>query len=562
VIYQIFPASFADSNDDGFGDLNGITAKLDYLESLGVDALWLTPIYPTPWRDSGYDVADYQNIDPRFGTLADFDVLLAAVHERGMKLIMDLVANHTSDQHPWFVQSRSSRDNPYREWYWWRPPRRGHEPNTAGAEPTNWRSEFHQPAWQYDETTGDYYLHLYSAQQPDLNWENPKVRAAIYAIMRWWLARGVDGFRLDVINKISKVAALPDAPPLTGQLYESGRQFYVNGPRLHEFLQEMHREALAGHEDRPVMVGETSGATVHDAQLLTDSHRHELDMVFTFEHVRLDQGATKFDVLPLDLVALKDIMSRWQAGLADVGWNSLYWCNHDQPRIVSRWGDDTAYPVEAATMLATVLHLHRGTPFIYQGEEIGMTNAPIASLDDVDDIESRNYWAAALAAGLDPALILAGVQRMGRDNARTPMQWDASANAGFSKVASWLPANPNYPHLNAAEEMADPHSVWHHYRRLIELRHTDPIVTDGRFTLLLVDDPHVYAYIRELGDKGLLVLGNFSGEVRPISLPNLRAANVILELSNYVSTEVSYVGPLRPWESRIYRTTSPAAGAP
>jgi oligo-1,6-glucosidase len=552
VIYQIFPASFADSNGDGFGDLNGIVAKLDYLEALGVDALWLTPVYPTPWDDSGYDVADYEDIDPRFGTLADFDALLAAVHHRGMKLIMDLVANHTSDQHPWFVQSRSNRTNPRRDWYWWRPPRPGYVPGTPGAEPTNWRSEFHQPAWQYDVHTGEYYLHLYSAKQPDLNWENPQVRRAIHTMMRWWLDRGVDGFRMDVINKISKIASLPDAPSSAGQLYRSARQFYVNGPRLHEFLQEVHHEVISHYEDRLLMVGEASGATVEDGVKLTDPDRHELDMVFTFEHVRVDQGASTFDPVPLDLIALKTIMGRWQDGLADVGWNSLYWCNHDQPRIVSRWGDDDRYRVEAATMLATVLHLHRGTPFIYQGEEIGMTNTPIASLDDVVDIESRNYWAAATAAGIDARQILAGVQGMGRDNARTPMQWDTSGNGGFSDTNPWMPANPNYVAINAAAAFIDPASVWHHYRRLIELRHNDPVVTYGRFRMLLPQHQHIYAYVRELGTQALLVLGNFSSKSQPLELPD-RWADAPLELGNYTLADAAAAARLRPWESRIHR---------
>jgi oligo-1,6-glucosidase len=467
-----------------------------------------------------------------------------------MRLIMDLVANHTSDEHRWFAQSRSSRDNPKRDWYWWRPPRAGHEPGTPGAEPTNWRSEFHQSAWQYDALTGEYYLHLYSAKQPDLNWENPQVRRAIHAMMRWWLDRGVDGFRMDVINKISKTASLPDAPSAVGQLYRPARQFYVNGPRLHEFLQEVHHAVISHYAGRLLTVGETSGATVEDGRKLTDPDRHELDMVFTFEHVRVDQGATKFDPVPLDLIALKTIMGHWQDGLADVGWNSLYWCNHDQPRIVSRWGDDDRYRIEAATMLATVLHLHRGTPFIYQGEEIGMTNTPIASLDDVVDIESRNYWAAAISAGIDPRLILAGVQRMGRDNARTPMQWDTSRNGGFSGATPWMPANPKYVTINAAAARANPRSVWHHYRRLIKLRHNDPVVTDGRFRMLLPEHPNIYAYLRELGGQALLVLGNFSGEPQPFAFPEPRWTDATLELGNYPD---SAEAKLRPWETRVYR---------
>jgi oligo-1,6-glucosidase len=575
VIYQIYPASFADSNGDGFGDLNGIAAHLDYLVELGVDAVWLSPIYPTPWDDGGYDISDYQDVDARFGTLADFDALLASVHRRGLKLILDLVANHTSDDHAWFQESRSSRDNPKRDWYWWRPPRPGPEPGTPGAEPTNWRSEFHQSAWQFDEVTGEYFLHLYSARQPDLNWENPEVRQAIYAMMRWWLDRGVDGFRMDVINKISKVTTLPDAAVVTDALYQPARPFYVNGPRMHEFLQEMHREALAPYGAALVTVGETSGVTVAEARLLTDAARHELDMVFSFEHVRVDQATGRFDVLPFDLVALKTIMARWQDGLADVGWNSLYWCNHDQPRVVSRWGDDQRYRVESAKMLATILHLHRGTLYIYQGEELGMTNAPFAGIDDFADIDSLNYWAAATGAGLDGAKVLAALRLMSRDNSRTPMQWDASPDAGFGVAASgagvdavapWFPVNPNHDRINAVAAQADPASVWQHYRRLIELRHRDPVVTDGTFAMLLPEHPQVYAFVRELADERLLVLGNFSGvdQVADVAeAADWAAAELVL--ANYpadpggggsafaVSPAAARPLVLRPWECRVYR---------
>jgi oligo-1,6-glucosidase len=578
VVYQIYPASFADSNGDGFGDLNGIAAHLDYLVELGVDVVWLSPIYPTPWDDGGYDISDYQDVDERFGTLADFDALLASVHRRGLKLILDLVANHTSDDHAWFQQSRSSRDNPKRDWYWWRPPRAGHEPGTPGAEPTNWRSEFHQSAWQFDEVTGEYFLHLYSARQPDLNWENPEVRQAIYAMMRWWLDRGVDGFRMDVINKISKVTGLPDAPVVTDARYQPARPMYVNGPRMHEFLQEMNREAIAPYGAALLTVGETSGVTVAEARLLTDATRRELDMVFSFEHVRVDQATGRFDLLPFDLVALKAIMARWQDGLADVGWNSLYWCNHDQPRVVSRWGDDQRYRVESAKMLATILHLHRGTPYIYQGEELGMTNAPFAGIDDFADIDSLNYWAAATGAGLDGADVLAALRLMSRDNSRTPMQWDSSPDAGFSTAgfstagfsfgaagaaAPWFAVNPNHDRINAVAALADPTSVWQHYRQLIELRHHDRIVTDGSFTLLLPEHPQVYAYLRELGDERLLVLGNFSGVDQVADIAEAADwAAAELELANYPAPggSAAAIGPaaarplvLRPWECRVYR---------
>jgi oligo-1,6-glucosidase len=566
VVYQVYPASFADSDGDGFGDLGGILQRLDYLGALGVDVLWLSPVYRTPWRDGGYDISDYQDIDPRFGTLAQFDALLAAVHARGMRLVMDLVANHTSDQHPWFLESRSSRNHPRRGWYWWRAPRPGREPGSPGAEPTNWRSEFHQPAWTLDERTGEYYLHLYAPEQPELNWENPQVRHAIYAMMRWWLDRGLDGFRMDVINKISKNPALPDVPTEPASPYGVARAHYVDGPRVHEFLQEMHREALAPYAGRLLTVGETSGTTVEEARRYTDPARSELDMVFTFEHVQVDQGAHKFDVRPLDLVALKAVMARWQAGLADVGWNSLYWCNHDQPRIVSRWGDDGAYRVESATMLATVLHLHRGTPYVYQGEELGMRNAPLAGIEDFLDVEARNFHAAAVAAGADPEAVLPGLRARSRDNARVPMPWDDGPGAGFTQGTPWMRPNPDAGEVNALAAVADPRSVWAHYRRLIELRHRDPVVVDGSFRMLLPEHPTVYAFTRRLGEEELLVLGHFGAGEVAVPLPDAgtwTAAELVL--GNYPDrAEAAGDGALprlRPWEARVYRRRAVAGNS-
>ncbi len=361
VVYQIYPRSFADSDGDGIGDLGGIEARLDYLAELGVDVLWLSPVYPSPQDDNGYDIADYRDIDPVFGTLESFDALLAAVHERGMKLVMDLVVNHTSDEHPWFEESRSSRDNPKRDWYWWR------------QKPNNWTSAFSGSAWDLDEATGEYYLHLFSRKQPDLNWENPEVREAVYEMMRWWLDRGVDGFRMDVINFISKPEGLPDGSP--DSRWPIGRDAYICGPRIHEFLQEMHREVFEGR-DGLLNVGEMPGVTVDEAVLFTDPERREIDMVFQFEHVNIDQSGSKWNWHPLALRDLKHTLGRWQEGLEKTGWNSLYWNNHDQPRIVSRWGDDGEHRVRAAKLLGTVLHLHRGTPYVYQGEELGMTNVP------------------------------------------------------------------------------------------------------------------------------------------------------------------------------------------
>ncbi len=538
VVYQIYPRSFADSNADGIGDLPGIESKLDYLAELGVDVLWLSPVYRSPQDDNGYDISDYQDIDPMFGTLADFDRLLTEVHARGMKLVMDLVVNHTSDEHPWFVESRSSKDNPKRDWYWWRP-------GTGEGPPNNWGSIFSGSAWELDETTGEYYLHLFTRKQPDLNWENPQVRAAVYTMMNWWLDRGVDGFRMDVINLISKHASLPDGIVPTGDLYGDGGPYYMNGPRLHEFLQEMH-EAVFADRDEIFTVGETPGASVEQARLLTDRARHELDMVFQFEHVELDHGRNKWDLTGLHLVDLKANLAKWQYGLAEVGWNSLYWNNHDQPRIVSRFGDPD-YWYESATLLAAVLHLHRGTPYIYQGEELGMTNFPFTDVSQFVDVESLNYYHQAVdQQGLDPGTVLLALEAIGRDNARTPMQWDDSENAGFTTGTPWLSVNPNYPRINAAAQVKDPESVFAWYRELIALRHRDPVVREGRFELLLPSDPQVYAFTRTLEAQRLLVVANFSSE--PVT-PALDMDGTV-QLCNYREPVTDH---LRPWEVRIYR---------
>jgi oligo-1,6-glucosidase len=555
TVYQVYPRSFADADGDGIGDLAGITERLDHLAALGVDVLWLSPIYPSPQDDAGYDISDYQDIDPTFGTLADFDRLLAALHERRIKLVMDLVVNHTSDEHPWFAESRSSRDNPKRDWYWWRSPRSGMEAGAPGAEPTNWRSAFSGPAWELDEATGEYYLHIFSRKQPDLNWENPQVREAVYAMMRWWLDRGVDGFRMDVINFISKDPALPDGHG-GGGAFVPGSEHYLCGPRIHEFLAEMQRAVFAGR-DELLTVGEMPGVTVDEARLFTDPARAELDMVFQFEHVQLDQGDSKWELRPLRLCDLKASLGRWQAGLAESGWNSLYWGNHDQPRAVSRFGDDGEHRVRAAKMLATVLHMHRGTPYVYQGEELGMTNYPFAAVEDFRDIESLNHYAEAVALGDPPEHVLASLRKMGRDNARTPMQWDDSEHAGFTTGTPWLPVNPNHVEINAAAARADRDSVFHHYRRLIALRRDEPAVAHGDFTMLLPNDERVYAFTRRLGGTELLVLGNFSGDAVVAGLPEAeRWAGAEVIVGEAAGDPLS----LRPWEGRVLRAR-PAPGA-
>jgi oligo-1,6-glucosidase len=564
VVYQIYPRSFADSDGNGIGDLAGIASRLDHVSALGVDVLWLSPVYPSPQDDNGYDISGYRDIDPAYGSLETFDSLLTEVHERGMKLIMDLVVNHTSDEHPWFVESRSSADNPKRDWYWWRPARPGMEPGDPGAEPTNWASFFSGPAWEFDASTQEYYLHLFSRKQPDLNWENPQVRQAIYDMMRWWLDRGVDGFRMDVINMISKDTALPDGHTTAGGRLGDGAPHYLCGPRIHDFLHEMHQEVFAGRDRQLLIVGEMPGVTVDEAQLFTDPAREEVDMVFQFEHVELDRGSTKWDVRPLDLRELKASFGRWQAGLADRGWNSLYWNNHDQPRVVSRFGDDGLHRERAAKMLATVLHLHRGTPYVYQGEELGMTNAPFAGIDDFRDIESLNHYTAAVTTGASPAQVLASLRAMSRDNARTPMQWDGSEHGGFTTGTPWIAVNPNTAAINAAAQLDDPDSVFHHYRKLIDLRHTEPVVAHGTFEMLLADHEHVYAFLRRLGDVELLVLGNFSGHTLDLDLPDAAAwASSEILIGNYPATDkLQPRHTMRPWEARIHRRTGVASHPP
>ncbi|MDQ4046961.1 MAG: alpha-glucosidase [Actinomycetota bacterium] len=556
VVYQIYPRSFADSDGDGVGDLRGIIGKLDYLQKLGVDVVWLSPVYRSPQDDNGYDISDYRDIDPVFGDLETLDELLEGLHARGMKLVMDLVVNHTSDEHPWFVESRSSKDNPKRDWYWWRPPRAGAgttgaEPGTAGAEPNNWGSAFSGPAWEYDAETGEYYLHLFSKKQPDLNWENPEVRAAVYDMMNWWLDRGVDGFRMDVINFISKEQSLPDGPIAEGKLYGDGSPHFICGPRIHEFLQEMHQEVFAGRDKELLTVGEMPGVTVDDAVLFTDPGRREVDMVFQFEHVALDQeGGNKWRPKKLRLSDLKQSLGRWQEALGERGWNSLYWGNHDQARAVSRFGDDGEYREQSAKMLAAVLHLHRGTPYVYQGEELGMTNMSFGAISDYRDIEVLNHHREATThLGHADAEVLAALAPLNRDNARTPVQWDASRHGGFTTGAPWIAVNPNANTINAAVQVDDPGSVFSFYRQVIALRHADPVVAYGDFTMLLPDDEHVYAFRRSLPDAEMLVLGNFSGSNQPVDLDG-SWAGAELVLGNYPpAPELA----LRPWEVKVLR---------
>ncbi|MCP8969179.1 glycoside hydrolase family 13 protein [Ectobacillus ponti] len=544
TVYQIYPRSFMDGNGDGIGDLQGIISRLDYLQELGVDVIWLSPVYDSPNDDNGYDIRDYEAIMEEFGTMADFDVMLEELHKRGLKLVMDLVVNHTSDEHEWFVQSRSSKDNPYRDYYYW-------HPGKDGKEPTNWGSFFSGSAWEYDEKTAEYFLHLFSKKQPDLNWESPKVRQEVYKMMRFWLDKGVDGFRMDVINMISKVPGWPDGEKQPGQLYGDGTPFILNGPRIHEFLQEMNREVLARYDI--MTVGEMPGATTDLAIQYTAPERKEVNMVFTFEHMDLDSApGGKWNLKPLNLLDLKDNLTKWQTALHDKGWNSLYWNNHDQPRIVSRFGNDREHRVEAAKMLATCLHMMQGTPYIYQGEEIGMVNVQFTDLSDYRDIETLNMYRERLSQGYVHEDIMKSIYVKGRDNARTPMQWDDSENAGFTTGEPWIRVNPRYTEINAKQALADENSIFYHYQRLIALRKEMEIITFGEYRLLHRDHPAVFAYERVLGDEKLIVLCNFSSEPQELDdeelLAEMRQAEVLLE--NLERREASL--SLRPYEAVVY----------
>ncbi len=551
VVYQIYPRSFMDSDSDGIGDLRGIIQKLDYLKELGVDVVWLSPVYKSPNDDMGYDISDYRDIMDEFGTLTDWEDLVAGLHSRGIKLVMDLVVNHTSDEHPWFVEARKSKDNPYRDFYIWRP-------GTDGREPNNWLSFFGGSAWAYDALTGEYYLHLFSRKQPDLNWENPQVRREVYAMMRWWLDKGVDGFRMDVINLISKVPGLPDAPVLTSNHYQWGGQYFIHGPRLLEFLQEMKQQALAPYDT--LTVGETAEVTTAQAVELTNPQTGLLNMVFQFEHMRLDADPSAllgWGWRHWDLLELKQIMTRWQKDLEGKGWNSQYLSNHDQPRQVSRFGDDGRYRVESAKLLATFLHLLQGTPYIYQGEEIGMTNIAFPSIEDYRDIWTLNaYREMVEEKGMDQKAFMELVHKKSRDNARTPMQWDDSANAGFTTGMPWIGVNPNYRQINAAQALADSQSIFYYYQRLIRLRKANPVIVYGQYDLILDDHPEIYAFTRSLEDDCLLVILNFTANTPVFVLPDdLSAENSASLIANYPVDGAEDIRQLtlRPFEARVYR---------
>ena len=529
VVYQIYPRSFQDSDGDGIGDLQGIISRLDYLENLGIDVIWLSPVYQSPNDDNGYDISDYQDIHPDFGTMADMDELIEEAKKRNIHIVMDLVVNHTSDEHPWFIEARKSKDNPYRDYYIWRDP-------VDGKEPNDLRSAFSGSAWQLDEETGQYFLHLFSKRQPDLNWENETVRQEVYNMMNFWIDKGIGGFRMDVIDLIGK---LPDQK-ITG-----------NGPKLHEYLQEMNRESF-GKADL-LTVGETWGATPEIAKLYSNPARKELSMVFQFEHVGLDQqeGKDKWDLKELSIPELKKVLSKWQVSLDNEGWNSLFWNNHDLPRIVSRWGNDKEYRIESAKMFAILLHMMKGTPYIFQGEEIGMTNYPLKDISEANDIETLNMYYERLEEGYRKEEIIESINAKGRDNARRPMQWDDSEQAGFSAGMSWLPVHPNHKEINVSESLADEQSIFYCYKKLIQLRKENPIVIYGSYTLLLEDDPNIFAYIRAYEGKRWLVCANFSEKVQNLQLTEKQSINYPI-IQNYSRKQYDLADlTLEPYETFV-----------
>jgi alpha-glucosidase len=543
VVYQIYPRSFMDSNGDGIGDLNGITGKLDYLQWLGIDVIWICPMYRSPNDDNGYDISDYQAIMTEFGTMADFDRLLAEVHARGMRLILDLVVNHTSDEHPWFIESRSSQSSAKRDWYIWRD-------GKNGAEPNNWESIFNGSAWKYDSGSEQYFLHLFSERQPDLNWENPQVRAALYDMMRWWLDKGIDGFRIDAICHMKKQPGLTDMPNPQGLRYVPSFERHLNYDGLLDYVDDLCEQVFNRYDI--MTVGEMNGASAQQGEDWVGEQHGRLNMIFQFEHVKLwETSHQQSPDAGLDVMGLKDIFTRWQTLLEGKGWNALYVENHDIPRVVSKWGDDKQYWRESATAIAAMYFLMQGTPFIYQGQELGMTNTHFKSLADFNDIAARNRFTKLQEQGMDEAQILAFLGRSGRDNSRTPMQWDDGPHAGFSTVTPWFTLNANFDQINVARQRNQPDSVLNFYRALIRLRKQDPLWVYDRYQLQLAVHPHIYAYSRSLDERQGWVLCNLSGESQQIDCQLLQPGEKPLLLSNY-----SHLGDwqmLRPYEARIYQ---------
>lgn len=534
VVYQIYPRSFYDSNGDGIGDLRGIINKLDYLKELGIDVIWLSPVYKSPNDDNGYDISDYEDIMNEFGTMKDMEELIKEGKKRGIKILMDLVVNHTSDEHKWFIEAKKSKDNPYRNFYIWRDPVNGEEPNDL-------KSTFSGSAWQYDEASGQYYLHLFSKKQPDLNWENAEMRNKIYDMMNFWIDKGIGGFRMDVIELIGKI---PD------------KKIKENGPKLHEYIKEMNKKTFGGKN--LLTVGETWGCTPEVAKQYSNPNENELSMIFQFEHILLDQqqGKEKWDLKPLELLDLKKTLSKWQVELEGTGWNSLFWNNHDLPRVVSRWGNDKEYRIESAKMFATLLHGMKGTPYIYQGEELGMTNIRFENLEDYRDIETINMYNERKKHGYRHEEIMMSIYMKGRDNARTPMQWEDNENAGFTSGEPWIKVNPNYKEINAKSQLEDENSIFNYYKKLIKIRKSNPVVVYGKYELILEGSEEIFAYTRTLENEMLLVICNFKEtKITFILEKKFEFKAKELLISNYYA-DVN--GPidnieLRPYEARIYK---------
>lgn len=544
VAYQIYPRSFMDSNGDGIGDLQGILSKLDYLQELGIDIIWLSPIYPSPNIDNGYDISDYKAISPEYGTMEDFDKLLDEVHARGMKLIMDLVINHTSSEHKWFIESRSSKDNAYRDYYIWHPGKNGKPPN-------NWESIFGGSVWEYDEKTNEYYMHVFSREQPDLNWENPKVRHDLYQMVNWWLDKGIDGFRVDAISHIKKLPGFPDLPNPENKKFVPSYEGHMNRPGIEVFLQELRKETFDKYDI--VTVGEANGVRVEQAEEWVGEEKGHFNMIFQFEHLDLwGKSATG----GLDIHALKRTLSKWQKGLDGVGWNALFLENHDQPRSVSTWGNDGALREKSAKSFATMYFLMQGTPFIYQGQEIGMTNVEFPSIDDYRDVAIKNMYKEERKAGKSHEEVMQIIWKSGRDNSRTPMQWNNEENGGFTTGTPWMKVNPNYIEINVERERKSPDSIYHYYKKLIQLRRGNDALIYGSYELILEEHDQIFAYVRSYGDEMYVVLTNLFDEPAEVELPKkLTGKQAELRLSNYPSEPIKYVlGPMsfRPYEARVY----------
>ncbi|WP_449538139.1 glycoside hydrolase family 13 protein [Ferdinandcohnia sp. Marseille-Q9671] len=542
VAYQIYPRSFMDSNGDGIGDLQGIISKLDYVKDLGIDVIWICPVYKSPNDDNGYDISDYQDIMADFGTMADFDELLKETHKRGMKLIIDLVINHTSDEHPWFVESRSSKDNAKRDWYIWCDGKDGKAPN-------NWESIFSGPAWEYDEATKQYYMHIFSTKQPDLNWENKEVRKELYGMINWWLDKGIDGFRVDAISHIKKLPGFPDLPNPNGLKYVPSFDGHMNRPGIQEFLQELKEETFAKYDI--MTVGEANGVSVNDAEEWVGEEQGKFNMVFQFEHLGLWDEAKN----ELDLLGLKKVFTRWQKGLENKGWNALFIENHDKARVVSTWGNDKEYWMESATALGTMYFFMQGTPFIYQGQELGMTNVQFQSIDEYDDVATKNLYKEKRSEGISHEDIMENIWATSRDNSRTPMQWSDEANAGFTTGTPWIGVNPNYVDINVEKQKQDQHSVLHFYKKMIELKKENKVFTYGTYDLLVEEDPQLFVYTRTMESDKVIVVANLSSEKAVCHLSEVEFKQEGLLLSNYsVSThdQLDKI-ELQPYEARVYR---------